>query len=174
MRIHYQSVCRELYQQYHECTISLDDLNYTNSISQWDRIVNYIDNGNYKLRPSIDMPPRGCIQLPYRPEVSPFDAMKCQIRNFSTSQLRHVEPNTNRAHVNTTEDPYTKTLNMIKYKQFKLRPVEERVLPERQLVERNISTPHEMLMDEIQNHRKLKRVPTEMKRRLVLRILLPV
>ena len=160
---HYKSVCKSLVDEFYRCNIMLDNLQYNDGFRNWERIVESLDSRDYELRNSKVFPSQSST-FP-KPNASTLEVMQSQIKNFKKDSLKRVQKNTQINKTTQKPDPFNQTLENIKNKNYSLKPLSERILNEKPEATRRVSTPHEMLMEQIQRAPPLKEVPPEFKRR---------
>ena len=150
--------------EYYSCNLNLDNLNFNEGLKSWDRIVQSLDSHEYDLRQLDRLRPAARKEtLDPVPEHSDLEVLQSQIRSFQKQEMRHIQTNSHERAAHAL-DPFTETLDSIKNRKYKLKPLSERILKEPNSVVR-VSTPHEMLMEQIQQPPPLREVPQELKRR---------
>ena len=156
-------VCKGMVEEYYSCNLNLDNYNFNEELKSWDKIVNSINSNEYTLKNSNTFSSVEKRELANIPEVSDLDYLQTQIKNYPKDTMKHVETNSHQI-LAKKSDPITEMLDHIKHRKYSLRPLEDRLMNEPEIVSRP-STPHEMLMEEIHQPPPLKRVPPELRRR---------
>ena len=153
--------------EYYSCNLNLDNLNFNEGISSWDKIVQSLESREYDLR-QTDRFQSGARKEPLDtvPEVSDLDALQSQIRSYEKHKMKHVETNSHEKG-STSVNLFSKTLDSIKNGKYRLKSLSERISRETPESIVRVSTPHEMLMEQIQQPPPLREVPPELKRRYI-------